>query len=108
MYCSISGVAPREPVLSKTGFIFERRLIEEHLQQTGQCPVTNQPLTENDLTDIKGEPACAVARHSRDAKIQRRRARSEEAVLGSEVLHTRRGMLRAGAQSRSLTFSPSQ
>jgi pre-mRNA-processing factor 19 len=71
MYCSISGVAPREPVLSKTGFIFERRLIEEHLQQTGQCPVTNQPLTENDLTDIKGESACVVARDWCDVKIHR-------------------------------------
>ena len=54
MYCSISGTAPREPVLSKTGYIFERRLIEEHIHHAGTCPVSNEPLTENDLTDIKG------------------------------------------------------
>ncbi len=71
MYCSISGVAPREPVLSKTGFIFERRLIEEHIQQTGQCPVTNQQLTENDLTDIKGEAGCPVAPDRLAVKICR-------------------------------------
>lgn len=55
MFCSISGVAPREPVLSKTGYLFERRLIEEHIQHAGTCPVTNQPLGEGDLIDVKGD-----------------------------------------------------
>ena len=55
MYCAISGVAPREPVLSKGGHIFERRLIEEHIHRTGTCPVTEEPLAEGDLIEIKGE-----------------------------------------------------
>jgi hypothetical protein len=44
-------------VLSRTGYIFERRLIEEHVQRLGTCPVTQETLTESDLTDIKG-PLC--------------------------------------------------
>jgi hypothetical protein len=41
-------------VLSRTGYIFERRLIEEHVQRLGTCPVTQEALAESDLTDIKG------------------------------------------------------
>lgn len=57
MYCSLSGVTPKEPVVSRTGYIFERRLVEEHIQRLGTCPVTKEPLGENDLTDIKGPQA---------------------------------------------------
>ncbi len=74
MYCSLSGVTPKEPVVSRTGYIFERRLIEEHIQRLGTCPVTKEPLSENDLTDIKGPQAardgrffllsCVVASHT--------------------------------------------
>ncbi len=43
--CAISGVVPSEPVVStKTGHVFEKRLIEKHIEMTGTCPVTNQEL----------------------------------------------------------------
>ncbi|KAK2195147.1 bifunctional WD40 repeat/WD40-YVTN repeat-like-containing domain superfamily/Zinc finger [Babesia duncani] len=54
LICSISGVQPEEPCLSKTGYIFERRLIEKHLQESSVCPITGEPLTSEDLTPIKG------------------------------------------------------
>lgn len=60
MYCAISGVTPKEPVLSKTGYVFERRLVEEHVQRLGTCPITKEPLTENDLTDIRGATRSAA------------------------------------------------
>lgn len=40
-------------VLSRTGYIFERRLIEEHIQRLGTCPVTKEALADNDLTEIR-------------------------------------------------------
>lgn len=52
MFCSISGSTPKEPVLSSTGFVFERRLLEEHIKTHQACPVTNQPLTNADITVI--------------------------------------------------------
>lgn len=55
MLCSISGVPPQEPVVSmKTGHVFERRLIEKHLQVSGTCPATNEELDVKDLLPVKG------------------------------------------------------
>ncbi|EAN30950.1 WD domain G-beta repeat protein [Theileria parva strain Muguga] len=51
--CTISGVQPQEPCLSKTGYIFERRLIEKHLEESPVCPATGEPLTLQDLITIK-------------------------------------------------------
>uniref|UniRef100_A0A3B0MSU3 Pre-mRNA-processing factor 19 n=1 Tax=Theileria annulata TaxID=5874 RepID=A0A3B0MSU3_THEAN len=51
--CTISGVQPQEPCLSKTGYIFERRLIEKHLEESPVCPATGEPLTPKDLINIK-------------------------------------------------------
>lgn len=53
LICSISGVEPEEPCLSKTGYVFERRLIEKHLEESQTCPVTGEQLTVADLTPIK-------------------------------------------------------
>lgn len=54
LVCAISGVAPEEPVFSpKTGQIYEKRLIEKQIQETGQCPVTKEELQEEDLCDMK-------------------------------------------------------
>ena len=70
--CAISGTAPEQPVYSpKTGSddvvavapyhrrslrhvvfgdlkrqVYERRLIEKQVQETGRCPVTQQELTQ--------------------------------------------------------------
>ncbi|KAF8822480.1 WD domain, G-beta repeat domain containing protein [Cardiosporidium cionae] len=52
LVCAISGSLPEEPVLSKTGYIFERRLIEKHIDANGKCPVTGVDLDKVDLHPI--------------------------------------------------------
>eukprot|EP00897_Mesotaenium_endlicherianum_P009866 jgi/Mesen1/8908/ME000540S08419 len=56
MFCSISGETPQEPVVvPKSGLLFERRLIEKQIAETGQCPVTKEPLTLQELVAVKGD-----------------------------------------------------
>lgn len=53
MFCSISGEVPQEPVVSiKSGHIFERKLIEKYIAETGVCPVTKQQLSASDLIPL--------------------------------------------------------
>ena len=52
--CSISGNPCEEPVVSKkTGHIFERSLIEKIIQSSGQCPLTGQSLTLEDIIPLQ-------------------------------------------------------
>lgn len=69
MLCSISGTVAKEPVVSKkSGHIFERKLIEKVIRDTGLCPVTNEILDVDDLVEVQGgntqvsrpESACSV------------------------------------------------
>ncbi|SBT34607.1 pre-mRNA-processing factor 19, putative (PRPF19) [Plasmodium ovale wallikeri] len=53
--CTISGQTPEEPVVSKTGYIFEKRLIEKHIANYGICPVSGEILTLQDLYPLKSE-----------------------------------------------------
>ncbi|XP_072963457.1 pre-mRNA-processing factor 19 isoform X2 [Typha angustifolia] len=54
MICAISGEVPEEPVISKkSGLLFERRLIERHVEDYGKCPVTKEELTMNDILPVK-------------------------------------------------------
>lgn len=53
MFCAISGNVPEEPVVSKkTGHVFEKRLIEKYVQETGKCPVTQGDLSQDDLLPV--------------------------------------------------------
>lgn len=55
LLCALSGSHPETPVLSKTGYLFEKSVITKYLKANGDvCPVTGEPLTVNDLTEIKG------------------------------------------------------
>ncbi|KAF7456861.1 putative pre-mRNA-processing factor 19 [Cryptosporidium felis] len=51
--CSISGAVPEDPVVSKTGYVFERRLIEEYIRCNNSCPVTKSELSLEDLVKVK-------------------------------------------------------
>lgn len=54
MNCSISGEVPEEPVVStKSGLLFEKRLIERHISDYGKCPITGEPLTLDDIIPVK-------------------------------------------------------
>ena len=57
---SVSGVLATEPVVSRLGHVFEDRLIRAHLEQSDVCPVTNQPLTVNDLIPLQGVCVCLL------------------------------------------------
>jgi pre-mRNA-processing factor 19 len=53
MFCAISGHAPEQPVASKkSGHVFERRLAEKYVAETGRCPVTGEPLSADDLLPL--------------------------------------------------------
>lgn len=52
--CALSGETPQEAVVSrKTGHIFEKRLILQHLSASEKCPVTDQELSTEDLVEVQ-------------------------------------------------------
>jgi len=51
--CAISNTEPDTPVITPQGVIFEKRLIEKHLEQNDTCPVTDKPLSVKDLTELR-------------------------------------------------------
>lgn len=58
MFCSISGQVPEDPVVSsKSGHLFERRLIEKYLDSEGVCPITKGEMVKDDLISIQGNKA---------------------------------------------------
>ncbi|OAA53148.1 cell cycle control protein [Cordyceps fumosorosea ARSEF 2679] len=53
MLCGISGEAPQEPVASKkSGVVYEKRLIEQYINEHGTEPSTGEALTAEDLLPI--------------------------------------------------------
>eukprot|EP01130_Rhizamoeba_saxonica_P017490 TRINITY_DN8493_c0_g1_i1.p1 TRINITY_DN8493_c0_g1~~TRINITY_DN8493_c0_g1_i1.p1 ORF type:complete len:489 (-),score=135.00 TRINITY_DN8493_c0_g1_i1:31-1497(-) len=70
MICSLSGDLATNPVVTPNGDIFERRLIVQHLQAAGTCPITDNPLSEDDLIPIKvANQEGARPRHINDSSI---------------------------------------
>ncbi|KAJ5489120.1 hypothetical protein N7539_004010 [Penicillium diatomitis] len=56
MLCAISGEAPQVPVVStKSGSVFEKRLIEAYISEHGKDPVNGEDLTVEDLIDVKSQ-----------------------------------------------------
>ncbi|KAH8582305.1 PRP19 non-snRNP sliceosome component required for DNA repair [Cryptosporidium sp. chipmunk genotype I] len=53
LICSISGTTPENPVISKTGYVFEKRLIEEYIRCNNSCPITKSELSLDDLIQVK-------------------------------------------------------
>ena len=52
---------PEHPVISTvSGAIFERRLIEKYIGETGTDPTNGQELTVEQLIDIKGIYLCII------------------------------------------------
>ncbi|KAG8125501.1 putative Pre-mRNA-processing factor 19 protein, partial [Naja naja] len=50
----ISNEVPEHPCLSPvSNHVYERRLIEKYIAENGTDPVNNQPLSEEQLLDIK-------------------------------------------------------
>lgn len=55
LFVLVSSEVPENPVLSPYGHIYERRLVEKYIAQNGTDPVTEQPLTVDQLIDIKSK-----------------------------------------------------
>jgi len=54
MLCSISGEAPQHPVASsKSGNVYEKRLIEAYIAENHKDPVNGEELEVTDLIDLK-------------------------------------------------------
>lgn len=57
LICAISNEVPENPVVSPvSGQVFERRLIEKFLADNGVDPVNKEPLSEDQLIEIKCSP----------------------------------------------------
>lgn len=53
-FCAISGEAPQDPVVSsKSGQVYERRLILKYINENGTDPITGEKLEEADLIAVK-------------------------------------------------------
>jgi len=52
-FCAISGEPPQDPVFSKSGHVFERRLILKYITDNGADPITGEKLDESDLVTVK-------------------------------------------------------
>lgn len=54
MLCSITGTVAKEPVVSvKSGHVYEKKLVAKVIKDTGVCPMTNEPLSMDDLIDVQ-------------------------------------------------------
>ncbi|ETE65397.1 hypothetical protein L345_08829, partial [Ophiophagus hannah] len=54
VHMKISNEVPEHPCLSPvSNHVYERRLIEKYIAENGTDPVNNQPLSEEQLLDIK-------------------------------------------------------
>ena len=52
--CSLSGKITSNPVIcTKTGYIFDKDLIMNYIENFGNCPITNIPLTKDDFDEIE-------------------------------------------------------
>ena len=53
-FCAISGEPPQDPVIStKSGHLYERRLVQKYITENGTDPVTGDKLEESDLVSVK-------------------------------------------------------
>jgi len=55
--CSISGEVPEEPCISSvSGCVFEKRLLKKFIDENGTDPTNNEPLTLDQVVDVKTNP----------------------------------------------------
>ncbi|KAK9383853.1 Prp19/Pso4-like-domain-containing protein [Kockiozyma suomiensis] len=96
MLCGISGIAPKVAVISpKSGIPFEKSLLQAYVSEHGVDPVTNEPLTMEEVIEIK-EPATPVARTPAQASIPSlmQTFQNEWDALALETLSLRQELLK--------------
>lgn len=52
LVCAISGTTPECPVVTKSGYCFEKRILKKHLEEKGSCPITSEELHWDDVTEV--------------------------------------------------------
>ncbi len=68
-FCAISGEPPQDPVIStKSGHVYERRLVLKYMTENGTDPVTGEKLEESDLVSVKAS-TCPSSRNLAMLKI---------------------------------------
>ncbi|KAK0139812.1 Pre-mRNA-processing factor 19 [Merluccius polli] len=64
LVCAISNEVPEHPCVSPVSSqVFERRLIEKYIAENGTDPMNGQPLSEEQLVDIKGNEVVSPVSH---------------------------------------------
>lgn len=52
--CTLSGLPLLSPVFCvKTGQVYEQAVIFHHIETTGRCPITNEPICINDCVPLQ-------------------------------------------------------
>ena len=55
---AVSNQVPQDPVVdTRSGYVYERALIEKYLHTEGKCPMTGGPLSSEDLVALKAGKA---------------------------------------------------
>ena len=84
-FCAISGEPPQEPVVSKSGNVYERRLIVKYITENGTDPVTGEKLEESDLVAVK---ACTSLHPKHVCKILRQSVAAPASAAPRPPTHT--------------------
>ena len=54
--CALSGKLTNNPMICiKTGLIFDKNAIEQFIESSGICPITNIPINKDDFCEIENE-----------------------------------------------------
>jgi pre-mRNA-processing factor 19 len=68
-FCAISGEPPQDPVVSsKSGHVYERRLILKYITDNGADPVTGEKMEEADLVSVKASKYLLPSHQTRRLK----------------------------------------
>lgn len=93
--CALTGKILEIPVISrKTGDVFEKESIFSHIDRTGQCPITGQELTRDDIIEVKISDNLEIKPRPEYGNVPNilNRIQSEWDALILENFHVKKGL----------------